>query len=527
VSCQVTSVPYFVDQPAGNAILDGEILIQFKNNQSIGTHNGNIVLGCPLGGESITKEIPVELVVTPSSGSCESEIFFQITDSFPFQVACDGGKILLSVRAGEEKSISLTCGKTEPLSDFEANVSGSGCFRVEKDISPGKYSKVKIIPVSSTNCSDSLTVSSGGKSARASVHLTFQGSITPSSLSISPSDINQTLPFGDSCIERIYVTCNGQPLSSFSVSDPGKSWLSVGSSRSNSFTLTLNTNGLSQGDTRSADLEISSSSCGSGTLSKTLRVSLTVDGVCIPETAELSRNPISLSVTKGSNADSQNVRIEDNCGNPLDFKIEAVNGNWIESPKAGDTGNGALNVDFDTASLSAGTYDGSITISTTTSLGNLTLDINLTVSSSSGVSAITLIEGDTYRYFGFKAGEVKLFKFRADSGPSNPTLTIVAEVQSHYSHGDLQMMVKYAGQDWQTGPPTGSDYSSIQKIIDADWTKYKGVYNGIYYYMGRFLSKRISINYPHQQVIDGCWYAWVKNIGDIRLDDCMVHFRSW
>ncbi len=94
VSCQVTSVPYFVDQPAENAILDGEILVRFKNNQSIGTHNGNIVLECRIGGESVTKEIPVELVVTSSSGSCEQGILFQMTDGFPFQVARDGGQIL-------------------------------------------------------------------------------------------------------------------------------------------------------------------------------------------------------------------------------------------------------------------------------------------------------------------------------------------------------------------------------------------------------------------------------------------------
>ncbi|MCD6149801.1 putative Ig domain-containing protein, partial [bacterium] len=139
---------------------------------------------------------------------------------------------------------------------------------------------------------------------------------------------------------------------------------------------------------------------------------------------------------------------------------------------------------------------------------------------------ITLTKSDTYRKFNFRAGEVKLFKFKADSGPSNPTLTVVAEVQSHYSHGDLQMMIKYAGQDWQTGPPTESDYRSIRTIIDADWTKYIGVYNDIYYYLSRSLTKRININYT-PQVTGGCWYAWVKNIGDFRLDDCMVHFHNW
>ena len=516
VSCQVTSVPYFVDQPAGNAILDGEI-VQFKNNQSIGTHNGNIVLECPLGGESITKEIPVELVVTSSSHSCEMEIFFQMTDGFPPQVARDGGQIRLSVRAGEEKSISLTCGKTQPLSDFEANVSGSGCFRVEKDISPGKYSKVKIIPVSSTDCSDSLTVSSGATSATASVHLNFN---TSSSLSISPSDINKTLSLGKTWSETIYVTCSGTPASSCSVSDPGESWLDVSSCTSGHFTLTLNTQDLNQGDKKQANLEVKSS-CGS----RALGVSLTVEGVCIPKTAELSRNLISVSVTHGSNAGNQSVRIEDNCGNPLAFQIDAISDNWIKSPEPGDTGNGNLNVDFDTASLAAENYNGSIYIST--ALGNLILRIKLTVSSGTGggVSAITLTKGDAYRDFDFKTEEVKLFKFRADSGPSNPTLTVVAEVQSGYGNqnGNLHMMAKYAGQDWEIGHPTETDYGSIMEIVDADWTKSKGIYNSIYYYTTRTLVKRISIN-RRQQVTDGCWYVWVKNIGDIGLNNCMVHF---
>ncbi|MEA1924903.1 MAG: PKD domain-containing protein [Candidatus Altiarchaeota archaeon] len=136
---------------------------------------------------------------------------------------------------------------------------------------------------------------------------------------------------------------------------------------------------------------------------------------------------------------------------------------------------------------------------------------------------ITLIKGDTYRDFRFRPGEIKLFKFRADSGSSNPTLTVVAAVQSHYSHGDLHVMAKYAGQNWEIGPPTVSDYSSIQKVIAADPWAYKGVHDGVYYYMTRHLVKIMPINYP-EQVTDGCWYVWVKNIGDTWLQDCWIYF---
>jgi hypothetical protein len=252
---------------------------------------------------------------------------------------------------------------------------------------------------------------------------------------------------------------------------------------------------------------------------------------CTGRTPQLSQSSISVSIAEGSDAANRNIRVTDNCNTSLAFQVEEVNNNswitWISSPMVGSSGVGALNINFNTVSMSAGSYAGSIVIST--SLGNLTLNINLVVTSSPAygeASGITLIASDTYRRFDFRAGEVKLFKFRASSGPVSPTLTIVAEVMSYYSHGDLHTMANYVGQNWEAAPPDDSDYADVMAIYGADWTKYKGIYNGIYYYLGRFLTKRTSINYS-PLVTDGCWYFWVKNSGSISLNSCMIHFRSW
>ena len=253
--------------------------------------------------------------------------------------------------------------------------------------------------------------------------------------------------------------------------------------------------------------------------------------MCVGQSSELSQNPISASVMEGSSAANRSIKVTDNCGDSLAFQIEEVNNNnwitWISSPVIGASGNGILNINFSTASLSAGNYAGSIVIST--ALGNLTLNINLVVTSSPAygeASGITLIASDTYRRFDFRAGEVKLFKFRASSGPVSPTLTIVAEVMSYYSHGDLHTMANYVGQNWESAPPNDSDYTDVKSIHAADWTRYKGIYNNIYYYLGRFLTKRWQINYP-DQITNGCWYFWVKNSGSITLDGCFVHFVTF
>lgn len=253
---------------------------------------------------------------------------------------------------------------------------------------------------------------------------------------------------------------------------------------------------------------------------------------CTGQTPKLSQSLISVSMTEGSDAINRNIRVTDNCNVSLAFQVEEVNNNnyitWISSPMVDDTGNGALNIKFNTVSMSAGSYAGSIVIST--NLGNLTLNINLIVTSSPAhgeASGITLISGDTYRRFDFRAGEVKLFKFRCTCGPDLlDTLTCVAEVMSHYGNqgGKLHYIIKYVGQNWEDPPPNDADYAAIKSFIAGDPWKSKGIYNDMYYYFTNTLSKRWMINLD-SLVTDGCWYFWVKNYGAISLNGCFVHFR--
>jgi len=94
--------------------------------------------------------------------------------------------------------------------------------------------------------------------------------------------------------------------------------------------------------------------------------------------AELSRNPLSVSVTEGGNVSDKTILVTDNLGNSLAFQIVGVNGDWISSPKAGDTGNRTLNVSFDTTALSTGNHNGSVTLKPD-GFNKLTLNILLTV----------------------------------------------------------------------------------------------------------------------------------------------------
>lgn len=212
---------------------------------------------------------------------------------------------------------------------------------------------------------------------------------------------------------------------------------------------------------------------------------------CVSQTSKLSQSLISVSVMEGSDPANRNVRVTDNCGSSLAFEIEEVNNNnwitWILSPSAGDTGNGSLNISFNAASLSAGNYNGNIVIST--NLGNLMFTINLVVTSSPGygeATGIVLVKGDQYRTFDFNAGEIKLFKFIANSGSSSPILTITTKQQQH---GSLDSLVKYSGQNWELGPPTESDHDNVVRAIEIDpyaYPPHMGVCEGIYYYRSRY-----------------------------------------
>lgn len=90
--------------------------------------------------------------------------------------------------------------------------------------------------------------------------------------------------------------------------------------------------------------------------------------------------------------------------------------------------------------------------------------------------------------------------------------------------GSLNMMAKYAGPNWENSPPIDSDYESILSLVGNDPSKHaEGIYNGIYYYFGDHPEKCMAIKYL-EQITNGCWYLWIKNYGDIKLNDCKVYF---
>ncbi len=109
---------------------------------------------------------------------------------------------------------------------------------------------------------------------------------------------------------------------------------------------------------------------------------------CPPSQAVITPTTISISVTQGSNALSKTVSIKDDCGNNLNYTATATvtQGTWLIVP---NSGTGSLTITFNTASLAAGTYSGTISI-TPTGYTSQTITVSLTVSTGGGIKYIDI-----------------------------------------------------------------------------------------------------------------------------------------
>lgn len=295
----------------------------------------NECLGLSLSEATVTKTV---------AGGQKASVQIGVKDMCNQDIAFDA--------ASEENWISLTK-QTEGLT---ATLDSSG-------LSPGTYK-------------GSIQVISGGASKKIDVSLTVSTQVC-SGVTVSPTAISKTLTRGQSETVQISVkdSCgNNMAVTSFDATSE-QNWISL-IKQTGGLAATLNSSTLLPG-THSGVVKVSS-----GGASAQVSVSLTVKapsisigggGSCTP--SSLSVWPVSLTVNSGETK-SQSASITNNCGTAASYTASVASGNsWLT---AQSSGSGTMSVTGKAAGMSAGTYQGSVSVSSG-GLGTATLNVTMIV----------------------------------------------------------------------------------------------------------------------------------------------------
>ena len=387
---------------------------------------------------------------------------------------------------------------------------GSGTLTVTVSttgLSAGTYQgQIEVIPADG----DPVTIS---------VSLTVTATV--STLTVWPPEVDVSLEAGTRTTETITVTCSGRvPASCTATKGTGGDWLQVAGCDGSLVSVTLDATGLTSGQTYTGSVNVSTS-CGS----KTVPVTLTVSGVCEPSTVKLSTTTVLVSTQVGSSPAAQTVSVTDNCGQALSFDVTGVT--YSPSSVTGwlsyTASEGSLSLSFDTASLEVGTYQATISLSTTLGEATVTVELTVTDTPTVTVSAI-LLPGYPDLYSGtFNGGEAKLFYFTAPASSSLP-LSVNVQVPSSYSVGYLNMLLVNAGPDCSAAsPPTVAQIEDLISQYEAGLIPSSGSSGNTYWYLGGNLTKRISI---YQDISSTCWYLLVYNSSSTTYNYATVSYTS-
>jgi hypothetical protein len=213
--------------------------------------------------------------------------------------------------------------------------------------------------------------------------------ISLSTSSLSPSTNEGSSPSNDS----FTVSNSGDGTLNYSISDDA-SWLSVsptsGSSTGEADTVTVSysTAGLSP-DNYSATITVSDPNATNNP--QTISVSLTVNA--LPATISLSPGSLSPSCDEGSNAAADSFTVQNTGGSTtLSYSI-TDNVSWLSCSPTSGTSDGeadTITVIYSTSGLSAGSYNGTITVSDPNATNNpQTITVSLTVNSVGGGATVS------------------------------------------------------------------------------------------------------------------------------------------
>lgn len=239
--------------------------------------------------------------------------------------------------------------------------------------------------------------------------------------------------------------------------------------------------------------------------------------MCIPSSIVISPSPLVRTFPIGGNVPNTTISIKNNCTNNIPYRVTIINGSWITSPKAGDTGTGTFTVVLNTSSLPIGPYSGGITIDTM--YGTKTIPILLSMVKVP--SDMVLLKNLNIEYYSYDPGQVRYFTIYENSnrglGNTKSLIVDMMDMAQTYLY-NIDMIVKYAGVNGELGKPTMSDYNDIK----AGKIKYSQ--NNFYFHLSSNAFETVEIPAPNPQ---GYYYVMVINIDTVRESKISIKYQDF
>jgi hypothetical protein len=193
-----------------------------------------------------------------------------------------------------------------------------------------------------------------------------------------------------------------------------------------------------------------------GASSVTVPVTFTVATAPVPPAIGVSPTSLSFAATQGgANPATQTVTISNTGGGTLSWNA-IPNTTWLAVSPASGTGNGTATVSVTTGILTAGSYNGNITLSAT-GASNMTIPVTFTVAA---VATISLSPTN--------------LTYTATQGGTNPVSQTVALTKAG---GVVNWTVSDSASWLSVSPASGSSSSTLTSAVDTTGLS-TGTYNG-------------------------------------------------
>jgi uncharacterized protein (TIGR03437 family) len=230
--------------------------------------------------------------------------------------------------------------------------------------------------------------------------------VTSGSLTVSPSSLNFSYTLGGAApaTQTVTIGSTGQALvySAIATSSPTAPWLSVSPSSGNTsssgtLTVTVDSTKFTTAGTYTGSIAVTSP--GAGNSPATITVTVTV----APGTISAPTTTLNFSqVAGGAAPQAQSVAVTGTPG-ALNFTVSVVTvtgGNWLTVTPASGSTPATLSVSANGANLGAGTYNGTVTLTSTGSNGSpINIPVVLTV-----LQPATLTPNPTSLSFSYTSG---------------------------------------------------------------------------------------------------------------------------
>jgi len=454
------------------------IVTSVASTLAAGSYNGDVVLtcvpttACSNTGGTLSVPVTLTVVVPPSMIANPTSISLTYTQgsspSTSLGITSSNGTAISYTAAATTSNGGNWLAVSPSTSTTPGTETVSVVTSVASTLGAGSYSGTVTV-----SCTPSTSCSNTGGKLTVPVSLTV---VAQPSLVASPTSISLSYTPGSSPSTPLGISSTGAAISytAAASTSTGGNWLQVSPSSgttpgTETVSVVTSVAGSLASGTYSGSVVVTcspASSCSNTNGILTVPVTLTVTA------ATLSVSPTALTYSytllSGTNPSSQTVAVSASGGATIPFTASATTnsgGSWLSvSPTSGNTP-GTLTVSVNPAGLAAGTYTGSIMVSSTQAPGSSpTVGVTFTVS-----SAPNLVPSSNSFTFAYQTGGTAPTAQPLTVGSGGAALTFTAAAST--SSGGQWLAVTSP-----TGPtPQALSVSTVQSVLS---TLAAGTYNG-------------------------------------------------